>query len=725
MPKYSENLNLRLDDPVADVSQLSRNWFEANFGYTDSNMTKIDSAYKAMEDNIANTPTKSGVGATGDWNINVTGSANSAVHDGVGNDISSSYITGISVGNTSITYTKGDGTDQEETIKTDETLSIKGMAADAKATGDLIKKSIYPILVVSVTAGSSVTVTKDSYSFSGTTDDKGEVEFNLPALGRWDISASHNGRTVTDFIDIDILAKKYTISLVYFNANLVVSAPTNAVVTAISGHYQYTKTSDSKGSVTFNINHAGNYTVTATMNTATSNPVSVDITKDGGNYSAKAVFRTITVTCNSGSSITVQKDKKVLTGNSTGAPVKFYIPSTGSWTVTATLGKDVAQGKINVVDFTDYPITLNYAKIFGVVWAYSNSSTALTRITKANDPNNYVNTNITTSPSPAVGTGSGSSPFDNYMPWKGMDEYNIVDNAIGAKRGESGFSRSSNDVMVYIPEFYYKVVNNSSSSKRYFYIADKATTGFEKHPGSGRYVGRYNTSSSPRSTSSLTGTAPQVNLTRTTARSYARNKGSKWALYDYASWCAVWLLYLIEYADWNSQSKIGRGYVGGHSSAISCGGTDSMAYHTGSATSPDTSTAVQYRHIENPWGNVSEWIDGINFNNGVVYVCTDISKYADDTSKNYTNIGTKAQSDGNISATGYSSTSPWSFYPTSTSGSETTYIPDYANYGNGWRVLYVSGYWGNEFSAGLFCFGAYGYSGYSSANTGARLLFVP
>lgn len=138
MPKYSENLNLRLDDPVADVSQLSRNWFEANFGYTDSNMTKIDSAYKAMKDDIADTPTKSGVGATGDWNINVTGSANSAVHDGVGNDISSSYITSISVGNTSITYTKGDGTNQEETIKTDKTLSIEGMAADAKATRDRI-----------------------------------------------------------------------------------------------------------------------------------------------------------------------------------------------------------------------------------------------------------------------------------------------------------------------------------------------------------------------------------------------------------------------------------------------------------------------------------------------------------------------------------------------------------------------------------------------------------
>lgn len=138
MPKYSENLNLRLDDPVADVSQLSRNWFEANFGYTDSNMTKIDSAYKAMKDDIADTPTKSGVGATGDWNINITGSANSAVHDGMGNDISSSYITSISVGNTSIAYTKGDGTNQEEVIKTDETLTVKGAPADAKAVGDRI-----------------------------------------------------------------------------------------------------------------------------------------------------------------------------------------------------------------------------------------------------------------------------------------------------------------------------------------------------------------------------------------------------------------------------------------------------------------------------------------------------------------------------------------------------------------------------------------------------------
>ena len=598
MPKYSENLNLRLDDPVADVSQLSRNWFEANFGYTDSNMTKIDSAYKTMKDNINNTPTKSGVGATGNWNINVTGSANSAVHDGAGNDISSSYITSISIGNTSITYTKGDGTNQKETIKTDETLTVKGAAADAKAVGERIN-------AIRIKTDKTLTI-------SGAAADAAAVgNIVLPRL--------------------------------------VVQTEAGSAITAVSG------------------------------------------------------------------------DKKV-TGRATGGSFSVALPHDGEWTVTATLGTDTATKTVLLEYCRTKTLTLSYIKIYGVCWNYGNSSTACTRLTKASDPNNFVNVDITTEPKAAVGTGSGSSPFDNYMPWKGMDEYNIVNNTIGAKRGESGFSRSSNDVMVYIPEFYYKVVNDASSSKRYFYIADKATTGFEKHPGSGRYVGRYNTISGNYS---RTGSSPYVNMSRATARSKARDKGNKWALYDYASWCAVWLLYIVEYANWNSQNKIGRGRVDNHDSSITSGGTDSMTYHTGRASGSDGSTAVQYRHIENPWGNVYEWIDGINFSSDKVYICTDISKYADDTLTNYTYVGAKTQSSGYISMTGYSSTYPWSFYPTSTSGSETTYIPDAAYSGSGWRVLCVGGVWSHGSRAGLFYFDADSSSSNSSSSIGARLLFVP
>ena len=96
--------------------------------------------------------------------------------------------------------------------------------------------------------------------------------------------------------------------------------------------------------------------------------------------------------------------------------------------------------------------------VFGVSWDSSNPSTALTRLTKANDPNKLVTVDIKTEPVPAVGTGSGSSPFDSYMPWMGMEEYNIINTSgkVLNKKGESGFTRTniSVPVMVKIPEFY-------------------------------------------------------------------------------------------------------------------------------------------------------------------------------------------------------------------------------------------------------------------------------
>lgn len=297
-----------------------------------------------------------------------------------------------------------------------------------------------------------------------------------------------------------------------------------------------------------------------------------------------------------------------------------------------------------------------------------------------------------------------------------------MSNAVGPKQGENGFSRSSNgDVVVHIPDFWYKIVDDASGKKRYYYIADKQKTGWDKHPGSGRYVGRYNTGSGHVS---RTGMSPLVSITRASARSGAKSKGSGWYEYDYASWCAIGLLYIVEYADWDTQSKIGKGYSSG-SSAISSGGTDVMTYHTGRAYGTDGATAVQYRHIENPWGNVFDWVDGVNFNGSTVYVCTDPAKYADDTSDGYTNAGTRASSSGYISALGASTTAPWAIYPSSAGGSETTYIPDYSWTSSGWLVLCVGGSWGNGSYAGLFYFDGDGGSSGSSGDIGARLLFVP
>ena len=181
----------------------------------------------------------------------------------------------------------------------------------------------------------------------------------------------------------------------------------------------------------------------------------------------------------------------------------------------------------------------------------------------------------------------------------------------------------------------------------------------------------------------------------------------------------------MEFSDWDSQSKIGRGYVDSNNSAISSGGTDSMIYHTGRAAGTNGKTAVQYRHIENPYGNVFEFIDGINFSDGTVYVCLNPASYADDTATNYTNIGSKIQSDGYITAIGVAAAMPWAFYPTAVGGSETTYIPDYAYYNSGWRVLHVGGDWNYGGYAGLFYFNAYSTSSITFSDVGARLLFHP
>lgn len=580
---------------------------------------------------------------------------------------------------------------------------------------------VAPQLEVTVTTGSVVTCTDGSSTLTGTSVG-GKCVFDLPGYGTWSLSATLNGQTTaTEEVVVDQV-KQYTVTLSYFAATLTVTAESGAVVTATLGARQYTGTCGSNGKCALTVNYAGTYTVSAVKNNCTSSTASATVSASGGSYTATVKFCTLTVTIDSGSSVTAQNGSTTLTGTSTGT-VKFYLPNTGTWNVTATLNGETATGSAACSSYTDYSLELSYVKVFGVCWNYSSTSTALSRLTKANDPNNLVNVNITTEPSPAVGTGAGSSPFDNYLPWSGMDEYNIINNAVSYKKGASGFSRSSNDTVVFIPEYYFRIIDDAANSKRYFYIADKAKSGFTKHPGSGKYVGRYNTISGHYSKS---GAAPLVNITRATARSGATSKGSKWSEYDYASWCAVWLLYLVEFADWNSQTQVGRGYVDNNNSAISSGGTDSMTYHTGRASGTDGKTAVQYRHIENPWGNVFEWINGVNFNAGAVYACTDRTKYADDTATNYTNIGTKVQSNGYISAiSAPPSAAPWAFFPTAVGGSETTYIPDYAYYSSGWRVLLVGGGWGSGGNAGLFYFYADYASSDTGSNVGARLLFHP
>lgn len=419
-------------------------------------------------------------------------------------------------------------------------------------------------------------------------------------------------------------------------------------------------------------------------------------------YTALAValekFRsTITVTVDSGSTVTATLGSTVLTKTSTGTAV-FTIGKAGTWAIKATKGDQTAEGTVSITaSGQSKTLTLSYANVFGVCWDTSNSSTALTRLTPETDPYGLVMKSVTTEPKPAVGTGSGSSPFDAYAPWSGMQKTTMDSN-----------------VMVFIPVFY--VAQKRSGTKQYFYVSDKVKTGFTKHPGSGKYVGRYHMNSSSKSVS---GNGPYANITRATARSKAKGLGSKYHLYDFATYCAIIFLYIVEFADWDCQSKIGRGYVSDGNTNITSGFTDGMTYHTGRTSGTDGLTAVQYRWIENLWGNVCQWVDGFNVKGATAYYCTDPSKYADDTATGYTNIGS-LPTNGRI--TDLTVTENGLLIPKYNGGSDTTYVPDYVYSAPGWRMLCVGGGYSSGTGAGLLCFYAYNDSSEASSNVSTRLM---
>lgn len=356
------------------------------------------------------------------------------------------------------------------------------------------------------------------------------------------------------------------------------------------------------------------------------------------------------------------------------------------------------------------------ARSYGVLWSGGPS----TQFSRLGDAVGF------TDPVPGVGATVGSSPFDDIWPWSGMKEFNVINDAIAYEKGvDSAFSRSAFDTVVRVPKFWYKI--SATGAEWQLYIANGPMTGYTLHPAfEGKdaiYVGKYLAGNSYVSKSAV---KPVVSITRATLRSNARNKGAHWDMMNIAAWSAVVMLYLVEYADWDSQAVVGKGYTSG-SAAISCGGTDSMAYHTGRPAGTDGQTSIQYRGIEDLWGNVWQWIDGINFSGTQAYYCLDRSNFGDDKSAGYSQLSYACCSgSGDFPKTqGIDANAPWLFLPTSTGGSNATYIPDGWWTSSGWRVFQVGGSYADGLAAGLLARAADVASSSASADYGGRLLYIP
>ena len=292
---------------------------------------------------------------------------------------------------------------------------------------------------------------------------------------------------------------------------------------------------------------------------------------------------------------------------------------------------------------------------------------------------------------------------------------------INRKYGDADFSFTNpvGYIVTYFPEFWYK--RWQADGWEYIQISNVEQEGFEYSEPF--YIGRYTTGGNSSAVTCKSGVSSFVNISITNLRTYSKNVGAGWGLMDIWRWSMLQLLYLVEYADYNSQAKLGYGNCS-TSAAINTGSCDALGMKSGCIKN-DKKSGVIYRGVENIFSNIYQWLDGINIGTGPKsWVCKDRSQYASDkTASPYVQVSYTEASGSRISKMGYDPNNPAVQRAIECSGSDTTHCPDYFYSGSGCAV-YVGGNWNGGLGCGLWC------AFYSSASgtytyLGGRLLFIP
>lgn len=205
------------------------------------------------------------------------------------------------------------------------------------------------------------------------------------------------------------------------------------------------------------------------------------------------------------------------------------------------------------------------------------------------------------------------------------------DSTLKAGGGSATLDGSDGQVMVEIPAHWQFFAQDGS--KHYAYISDEAIDGFTYVPKS-YYGAFFATVDGSNVMQSRSGVVAKTNVSRTTFRAYARARGDwHWNIDNYYQRKILFWLYLIEYAQSNSQADIDNtltveGYrkgglgigvttywPGSNQPYVLNGKTLSLGNHTGQIVYTYTGgypiTVNSYRGIEMPFGHVYSWTDGV------------------------------------------------------------------------------------------------------------------
>lgn len=337
----------------------------------------------------------------------------------------------------------------------------------------------------------------------------------------------------------------------------------------------------------------------------------------------------------------------------------------------------------------------------------------------------------------ATGMEKGSSAWDSVEPFvsikpcvflNGVRQYYLNKNNYAQKEDGTAStinSTTAGDVMIEIPKLGFKIttsgsiltveVTNQANVEGFNYYAHtRATEGDCNYLYIGAYLG-YGTGNKLYSISGQTPTASQ---THGTFRTWAQAKGTGYDIMDFYSVTLLQCLYLLKYANLDSQTALGRGYVDGNSAAITTGGTNAKGFNFGETTGK---LQMKMFGIEDFWGNLYTKIDGI-FCNASWQILTAFQNFNDTgsgypktlssgLSANYGGYMSKPQGDNDRG-----------FNVKEASGSATTYFCDSAYLSAG-SLAFFGGGWSSADTAGVFRLNVSMSAANTSTGNGARVMY--
>ena len=154
--------------------------------------------------------------------------------------------------------------------------------------------------------------------------------------------------------------------------------------------------------------------------------------------------------------------------------------------------------------------------------------------------------------------GTVQNDFDSLAPWSDIKScnYDLTTKKINAWFGDANFKfdGTNGDVFTHIPKTYWKIYQENDYD--YVLLADYPRAGFMEVDGF--FIGRYNASVVSDVLHSYSGLVPTTNKTIGQFRTLANALGSNFSQLDWR-YFVLQMLYLVEYANYNSQSMLGNG----------------------------------------------------------------------------------------------------------------------------------------------------------------------